>query len=171
FRELEIPAGTTADETFDVSDFEHGILRADVSTQADSLDADDVAYSMVGGHRPRRVLLVSTGDTLLENGIRSLQGVELVTSTPSAYRASGEFDRYVFDRFAPTQPPPAGALLFRPPATSWLPATQHSVRNPVITQWEEGHPLAAGVSWNSLRIRRAVVTEVAAGGLGVVSAR
>lgn len=171
FRELEIPAGTTADETFDVSDFEHGILRADVSAQADSLGADDVAYSYVRGHRPRRVLLVSTGDTLLENGIRSLPGVELITSTPSSYRASSEFDSYVFDRFAPPHPPPAGVLLFRPPATSWLPAGQLSVRNPVITRWDEGHPLTAGVSWNSLRIRRATLTDVAGGGLGIVSAR
>ena len=170
-RDLEIPAGMTADETFDVTDFEHGILRAEVRARADSLDADDVAYSMVNGHRPRRVLLVSTGDALLEDGLRSLPGVELTTTTPSTYRESGEFDRYVFDRFAPPAPPPAGALLFRPPATSWLPPRQHSVRNPAITHWDEGHPLAAGVSWSTLRLRRAVVSDAAAGGLGIVSAK
>jgi hypothetical protein len=126
---------------------------------------------MVRMHRPRRVLLVSNGDSLLEDGIRSLPGVELTTSTPATYRATDEFDRYVFDRFAPPRPPPAGTLLFRAPATSWLTAKQNIVRNPAITHWEEGHPLTAGVSWSSLRLRRAVVTDAVAGAFGIVSAK
>ena len=171
FRELEIPADGTADETFDVTDFEHGILRAEVATQADSFDADNVAYSMVDRHQPRRVLLVTPGDPLLEDAIRSLPGVKLATSTPSAYRTSTAFDAYVFDRFAPTQPPPAGALLFRASATSWLATTQTVIRNPAITHWDERHPLTAGVSWSSLRLRRAIVTDPVAGAFGVVSAK
>lgn len=170
-RELAIPADGTAEETFDVTGFEQGLLRAEVAAQADSFDADDVAYSMVGMHRPRRVLLVTPGDTTLEDAIRSLPGVELATSTPSAYGASPAFDSYIFDRFAPTEPPPAGALLFRAPATSWLAATQNIIRNPVITHWDESHPLTAGVSWNSLRLRRAIVTDAVAGAFGIVSAK
>lgn len=170
-RELEIPAGGTADETFDVTGFEHGILRAEVAAQSDSFDADDAAYSMVDMHQPRRVLMVTPGDTMLEDAIRSLPGVKLATSTPSAYRASTAFDSYVFDRFAPTEPPPAGALLFRAPATSWLAATQNIVRNPAITHWDEGHPLTAGVSWSSLRLRRAIVTNAVGAAFGIVSAK
>jgi len=170
-REIDLAAGASADETVDVSGFEQGVLRARVIADGDALDLDDVAYCVVAPHRPRRVLLVTSGNAFLEDSIRSLPGVVLATRTPALYHAAGGFDAYVFDRFAPREPPPAGALLFRPPAVSWLPLATNPVLDPSVVRWERSHPLNAAVDWTDVRVHRALLAAVPAGLSAIVSAK
>jgi Ca-activated chloride channel family protein len=169
-RELEVAGGRSVDETVDVSGFEQGVLRAQVFADGDALGLDDVAYSVVAPHHPKRVLLVTSGNAFLEDSIRSLPGIVLTTRAPAGFRASRSFDAYVFDRFAPREPPPAGALLFRPPAASWLGLTTTAVRNPSIPHWERSHPLNAGVDWADVRLRRALLAALTADSSALVSA-
>ncbi len=171
-RDLEIAAEQSADEIFDVTDFDHGILRAEVSAQQDAFDLDNIAYNVVAIHRARRVLLVTPGNRFLENAIRSLPGIGLTTLDPSTYQPSEEIDAYVFDRFAPAVAPAAGMILFRPPAIAWLDAASGTISRPVITHWDRLHPLTSGVAWRSLRLERALVADdVAAAASGIVWAK
>src|SRR5262249_16950701 len=59
--------------------------------------------------------------------------------------------------FAPPEPPPAGALLFAPPAVGWLPAASHDMIAASVDDWDRAHPLTDGVRWHDLRIKRAAV--------------
>jgi hypothetical protein len=163
-RELSMPAGEMVDEIFDVTPYPEGVLRAQVSAQGDAFDLDDFAYTLVLPHRSKRVLVVTDGNAFLEDSIRSLPGFEVTMSSPSAYRPSPAFDAYVFDRFAPRVPPPAGALVFGAPGAPWLSAMSKEIKNPSITRWDDTHPVTAGVAWRDIRIRRAQVAPVGAAG-------
>lgn len=159
-RDLVIAPGATINQTLDISSYAAGVLRAEAHTPGDGFDLDNVAYSVVATHRAKRVLLVTPGNRHLQASLKPLPGVTLTIIKPAQYSAALDFDAYVFDRFAPPEPPPRGALLFRPPPVSWLPAFERAAANPVITRWDESHPLAVNVSWRDLRVQRAALAKL-----------
>jgi Aerotolerance regulator N-terminal len=161
-RDLNIPAGATVNQTLDVSDCPAGILRAETRMPSDGFDLDNTAYAVVAPHLAKRILLVTPGNRHLQDSLKLLPGIQLTVNTPAQYRASLDYDAYVFDRFAPPLAPRRGTLLFRPPPTRWLPAFQNAASNPTITRWDESHPLAANVSWRDLQVRRAVLAKFSA---------
>jgi hypothetical protein len=170
-RELEIPADHSADQVIDVSSAEQGILRAQIHSAPDAFEVDDIAYGVVTPHRVKRVLLVTTRDTPLEDSLRSLPGIALSTSSPAAYAPNLRYDAYVFDRFAPSEAPPAGAILFEPPAAPWLKLAVKDVRKPAVLSWDEFHPISAGVRWGELRIERALIATPLQDTAAIVSAK
>ena len=161
-RDLDLSAGAMINQTVDVTDYAGGVLRAEVRTPGDGFGIDDVAYAVVAPHRARRVLLVTAGNRYLERSLGRLPGIALTVIKPAQYRATADYDANVFDRFAPLEPPAQGALLFRPPPVTWLPAFGHTTMNPVITRWDQSHPLAANVSWRGVHIQRAALARLSA---------
>ena len=157
-RERDIIAGESIEETLDVSHYPEGALQAEVQADGDAFDADNRAYTFVARHRTMRVLLVTEGNSFLQESIRALPGVALAVQKPAAYQPAA-FDAFVFDRFAPQEAPPAGTLLFQAPAASWLTAMPKRIRNPSISSWDNAHPLTAGIAWPALRIRNALVAD------------
>jgi hypothetical protein len=164
-QDLDLRAGETVNATFDVSDFEGGVLGAAVVCQADAFALDDLAYTVVPPHRPKRVLLVTPGNPPLEDALRNLPGVRLTVVPPDGYRRAAQYDAFVFDRFSPAEPPAAGALLLRPPARKWL-GSQSAVvlASPRVTGWNEGHAVTSGIAWRSVRLTRASVDAAATTG-------
>ncbi len=154
-QELQMNAGELIDASFDISDFDAGVLAAAALAEGDAFAQDDIAFAMVAPHRVRDVVLVSTGNERLEDAIRSLPGVRLRVIAPAAWHNELRADAFVFDRFAPAQPPVRGALLFRPGKTSWLPGEWRTVNDPVISDWQRGHAVLDGVAWQKLRTARA----------------
>lgn len=154
-QDLDLRAGETVNATFDVSDFEGGVLGAAVVCETDALVLDDFAYAVVPPHALKRVLLVTAGNAPLEDALRSLPGVRLVVVTPDSYPRTREADAAVFDQFAPAEPPMAGALLLRPPARKWLERQSSALTRPRITSWNEGHAVTGGIAWRNLRLTRA----------------
>jgi hypothetical protein len=159
-QELDLAPGELVDASFDVSRFEGGVLAAAALTQNDAFALDDVAFATMPEHRSRQVVLVTRGNARLEDCLRSLAGLRLRTIPPSQYRDDLAADAYVFDSFAPDRPPPAGALLFHPPAVSWLPAVSREVLGTTVSDWDRGHALTDGVAWHDLRIRRAALRNI-----------
>ncbi|MFN0316447.1 MAG: BatA domain-containing protein [Burkholderiales bacterium] len=145
-RTVDIAAGESASETIDLSHAPAGIYRAQLKAAADALGADDAAYSVLAPHAARNILLVTPGDSYLEDSLRALPDVRLTTVRPAAYQGNGRFDAYVFDRFAPKFLPPAGALLWSARAGSV---------EAVVTRWDAAHPVSSGVAWGDLRILHA----------------
>ncbi len=156
-QELRMGAGELIDASFDISDFDEGVLAAAAMTEHDAFAQDDIAFALVARHRARNVLLVTTGNARLADAIRSLPGVRLKTIAPEAWRDTMTADVYLFDRFAPQQLPPGGALLFRPPTISWLPFRQLTVSEPTVSVWARGNSLLDGVAWQALRVGKASV--------------
>jgi Ca-activated chloride channel family protein len=156
-QELDLAPGELVDASFDVSRFEGGVLAAAALTQNDAFAMDDVAFATMPEHRSRQVVLVTRGNARLEDCLRSLAGLRLRTILPAQYRDDLGADAYVFDSFAPDKPPAAGALLFHPPAVSWLPAVSREVLGTTVSDWDRSHVLTDGVAWHDLRIRRAAL--------------
>ena len=167
-RTLDMPGGTLANETFDVSSFGGGPLRAVVSTPHDALAADDIAYAYLPARRAIRVGLVSTGDAVLERTLRLLPRAQLQLVPPQRVSTRSGVDLWVFDRYAPAQPPLAPALLFRPPQAQWLPVSHGDLGATGVTSWVRGHPVTDGLSLrdvlaeHALAIRADAPTQVLA---------
>lgn len=154
---LQMAPGEIVDATFDVSAFEGGVLAAAALTSGDSFARDDIAYTVVGQHRVKRVLLVTRGNPALADALAALPGVRVETIEPVRYRHGAGADAYVFDEFAPRQPPAAGALLFAPTAADWLPGGDRGRGAVVVDDWERTSPVAAGVRWDALTFRHATL--------------
>jgi hypothetical protein len=131
------------------------VLAAAAMAPGDALARDDIAYTVVAPHRAKRVVLVTRGNPALADALAALPGVRVEIVEPARYRHGPGADAYVFDGFAPRQPPAAGALLFRPPAADWLPEAGRRQRAVAIDDWDRASPLAASVPWGDLAIRRA----------------
>ncbi len=169
-RQLEVAGATTVGQLLDVSQFEQGVLRAQVRSESDAFDLDDTAYCVVSPHRNRRVLLVTGGNAFLEDSLRALPGILLTVRSPSEIAALPAFDAYVFDRYAPRDAPAAGALLFRPPAADWVDAKWRPVSQSEVANWDQSHALTAGVTWRDLRLESAQLAD-AVSAVAVVTAK
>lgn len=145
-RALTIAGGAAVSEILDVSGFDGGPLRASISMQYDALQVDDVAYSFLPGSRSIRVGLVTAGNPFLERSLRLLPRVQVVVTSPAGLRARSGVDAWVFDRYAPKQPPGAPALLFRPSRVDWLPAAAGDLGETAVSAWVRGHPVTDGLS-------------------------
>ncbi|MCC7112764.1 MAG: hypothetical protein IT520_00105, partial [Burkholderiales bacterium] len=167
-QQLRMAAGERVDATFDVSDFEGGVLAAAAVTTGDAFAGDDIAYAVVPSHRTRRVQLVTRGHPALADALAALPGVRLEIVDPAKYRHGAAADAYVFDGFAPPEAPDAGALLFRPPAAGWLPPADRGMGRVVIDAWDRADPIASGIAWDTLDVRRASVWERVPGGVQAV---
>lgn len=156
-RVLRLAAGASAGELFDVSAFDAGPLRAAASMAGDALSVDDVAFSFVPGHRVRRVGLVTAGNPALERSLRLMPRVQLSVIAPGTYADRAGVDAWVFDRYAPRQPPAAPALLFRPSRVDWLPAAHGDMGEATVSAWVRGHPLTDGLSLRDVVVSNALV--------------
>ena len=158
-QDLDLGAGETVNATFDVSDFEGGVLGAAVVSSQDAYASDDLAYAVVPPHRTQRVLLVTQGNPPLEDALRRLPGVRLSVATPDDYPQADEHEAAVFDRFAPTEAPTTGVLLLRPPAREWLAGQRTVNARPRITSWNESHLASGAIEWRKLRLARAELSD------------
>ncbi len=156
-QDMDLRAGETVNATFDVSDFEGGVLGAAAVCDTDAFALDDLAYAVIPPHRPRHVLLVTVGNPQLEDALRHVPGARLSVVTPDNYLSVGRHDAIVLDRFAPAQPPAVGALLLRPPARSWLAGPSTVLSGPRVTGWDDSHAVTGGIAWRNLRLTRASV--------------
>jgi hypothetical protein len=154
-QDLDLQAGETVNAVFDVSDFEGGVLGATVICEADDFALDDSAYAIIPPHGPKRVLLVTAGNPALGDALRNLPGVRLTVVPPGGYARAGAHDVFVFDRFAPLEPPAAGALLLRPPAREWLAGEATQRNGPRIATWNQDHAVTGAIAWHKVRLARA----------------
>ena len=166
---LSMAPGELVDATFDVSAFDGGVLAAAAHIPADALPQDDIAYTVVGSHRTKRVMLVTRGNPALADSLAALPGVRVEVVDPSRYRPQSGIDAFVFDGFAPPQAPTAGALLFRPPAVSWLPRAERGAAAVAVDQWDRNVAGFPGVAWNTVTVRRASVWSTLPAGVSRVA--
>ncbi len=137
------PDTSQAGVTFTLRSALGGVLEVRQLT-SDALAADDAAWMVVP--RPKRlsVLLVSPGNLVLEEALRSLPMALVETKTPDEIEATPTatltYDVIVLDRSLPKQLPRGAYLVFGPPPPS-IGVTSHGPnQDQFILDWRMHHP-------------------------------
>jgi len=164
---IQLQAGQNYSETFDLSQFEGGGIRATVRSDGDAFALDDVAYAYLPVQRKTRTLLVTTGNPYLETVLKLNSLVALSVMTPADFRESSNFDAYIFDRFAPSAAPSKPSLVLGAPNVAWLRPQRGVAPAPTFTTWMEDHPLMQHVSLHDVSVQKAA--QIDASGLTVVA--
>jgi hypothetical protein len=154
-RTAQLAAGGSYSEALDVSQFDGGGIRAAVHSDDDAFSVDDVAYAYLPVKRRTKTLLVTRGNKLVETALRLNPLVELNVTDPDGYTANGDFDAFVFDDYAPADPPPRPTLILGLQAVSWLPKSLGIVEKPVIESIRDAHPVLSAVSLEDVSVRSA----------------
>ena len=116
-RRVSVPAGSTANLTWDLHDGTSAIEARLSDHENDYLPLDDVAYAVHEGGVTNRALLVTEGNLFLEQVFSVLPGVEAFKASPDSDLTQEDFDLYVFDGVPLPDPlPQADMLIINPPA-------------------------------------------------------
>ncbi len=159
-REISIEADSFAGDTFDLSAFPGGPIRAALTSTGDGYADDDVAYGYLSSRRIVRVTLVTTSDSdYLAKSLGAQPRVSLNTVSPRRYMdqvvaAPNQTDIFVFDRFVPAKPPSAPALLIGAKSVDWLPARAGTASFPEIASADTRHSVLRDISLRDLSIER-----------------
>jgi hypothetical protein len=154
-KSVRIAAGSTYQESLDLSQFEGGGIRAALQSDGDAFSSDDVAYAYLPEKRRSKVLLVTSGNKFLENALKLDRLVDLTTITPKDFDGGSDFDALVLDRFAPAEAPVRPALIIGAPNASWLPRASGFAGNLRFETWEDAHPVLQHVSLYDVTVSNA----------------
>jgi hypothetical protein len=159
-REVSVEANGTVTQTFDLSAFNGGPVRAALTSTGDGFTDDDVAYGYLSSRRVVRVTLVTSSDRFLVKSLAAQPRVRLNVVPPHRYADSADTDIYIFDRFAPRSAPSAPSLLIGPRPASWLPSSAGSVMLPEVTTADARHPVLRNISLRDLHIEKASISHL-----------
>jgi hypothetical protein len=165
---IHLARAETYKDTFDLSQFPGGGIRATVQAKDDAFPMDNIAFAYLPVKRQTRTMLVTKGNRYLETVLKLDKYVDLTIVDPANFRESPNVDAYIFDRFAPGTPPPRPALIFGTPAASWLRPAVAIVEKPEIVTWSDSHPIMQHVPLHDVAIERA--SRIDANNLTVVAA-
>jgi hypothetical protein len=158
-REVEIQPRQSYRETFDLSKFDGGGIRATIQTDGDALATDDTAYTYLPLKKKTKVQLVTRGNAYLQTALKLDSFVDVSIVDPKDYREDPATDAYVFDDFAPAVQPSKPALIVGigngVQNVSWLPSPNGIVEKPSFTTWDEDHPVMKYLSLHDVSIGRA----------------
>ncbi len=116
-RRINIPAGSTANLTWDLPDGTATIEAHLSEHENDHLPLDDVAFAVHEGGVTNRALLVTEGNLFLEQVFSVLPGIDAFKASPESDLTQEEFDLYIFDGVPlPEALPAADMLVINPPA-------------------------------------------------------
>jgi len=144
-------------ESFDLSRFEGGGVRATIQTTSDALSLDDIAFAYLPVARKTKTLLVTNGSPYLEALLKLDSLIDVTTIKPTQYQPDPAFDAYIFDAYAPLNPPARPSLFIGEiPGSGWLPKTSGAVPKPRFATWLEDHPVMRYVSLHDVLLQKAV---------------
>jgi len=159
-REISIDANSVAGQTFDLSAFTGGPIRAALTETGDGYADDDVAYGYLSSRRVIHVTLVTgSGLGYLTKSLSAQPRVRLNVISPRRYmdqKTAGTEnpDVVVFDRFVPEQPPSVPALLIGAGAVDWLPPEAGVASFPEVSEGDGRHPILRNISLRDLYIEK-----------------
>jgi hypothetical protein len=96
------------------------------------------------------VLLVTSGNRLLEKALRAVPNVQLAVANDLTDAGTG-FDFIVLDGVVPSEWPKGNVLAFRTVNTNWV---EHvaAVEAPVIVDWKSTHPLLRYAGFDNVQV-------------------
>lgn len=150
---------------------ENGIVMARLSPLSenpenaawDSLEADNVAFTINQNTARRRILLVSPGNFFLEQILSSIPDIEAFRALPEQNRflnPEESFDLYILDEILPvsretglSQLPEGNLLWINPPTNPLFTVTE--TFSPVQDVRVNEHALTQNVDWSAVKIQKA----------------
>jgi len=165
-----------SDQSFKFELPDNGMTELEVRLDVkDSLALDNRAFTVVGNPRKAQVLLVTAGNRYLVDTLQTptaAERAEVTVVTPTEAKAdpvtrevrAGRFDLVIYDNVRPESTPEANALYFGtlPPGPAY--ANSKPIEQPVILDWDSGHPLLQFVrDLPTVAILKAVNVEPPAG--------
>jgi hypothetical protein len=176
---LKIPPQT--DQSFNLDLPDTGLAAFEVRlTVKDALEVDNHAFTVAGTTRKAQVLCVTPGNRYLTDTLRTPAAAERADvtivspeelKTPEIARglSGGRYDLVIYDSVKPESAPPANALYFGVFPVGEAYARAKDVVQPVVLDWDIGHPLMQYVRDLSLIfIARAKIVEIPTGGKSLI---
>lgn len=159
------PAGQS--ETFDDASLQQGgVITARVDDIKDDLAADNQSALVLAAPRPRRILLVSSGNLFLEHGLNIDPDVTLDECAPNEYATLGKrgagYALVVFDGSLPSEGLPPGNFLVFNAANGQTPlqALNGHASNPAFVDQSRTHPVMRFVDLTGLHLKTTLKTSV-----------
>lgn len=115
--DLNIPAGTEKSIVFEDIYTDNAEITVSLSPE-DMMPADDTFYLAVNTARVGKILLVTDGNTFLENALKITGGTEIYKMTSDTMKTSdlSGYDLYIFDGASPDYMPDDGNIfMLNPP--------------------------------------------------------
>ena len=160
-QDLTLNPGEPWSISLDLADFQGGGLRVSVQTPGDALTLDDVAFSYLPTPTNNQVTLVTDSvDGYLEILLELSPRVELTVVRPGNFENDPSTDAYVFEGFVPEDAPTRPSLVFGSGAVAWLPNAIGIQEEPVITTWDEDHPVMQSVPVFDLKIDQSQILDL-----------
>jgi hypothetical protein len=165
---VTIPANGQGSVVFEKVTSEPGRLFVRVDEKDDDFPLDNTAYGILTMDRKVRVALVTRGNQLLEDLIRTAVRVGAIEGQivgPDAYDPSMNADLFILDGFVPPQArlPKADTLLIRPSVTNPGDVAGFPVRyvvdNPAILSWKREDPVMQYVELSEVRVSHALLMD------------
>ena len=174
-RELTIPAGERSEALITTVPAAARTIEARLAGE-DALATDDRAFAVVAGQGTTRALLVSDGNSYLENALALLPRLELYAVDEDGYAdaieaATDEGTPYgllIFDGLVPDEPPAASAMYVDPPSDGDFGTVGGRIEGPVIDRVDPEEPLLRFVDLATVHIGRARQIEPADGVRAVI---
>jgi hypothetical protein len=160
-RDLSIAAGQRAEAIVSTVPPAAAVVEARLAG-ADALAVDDRAFALVPQQAAVRTLLVSDGNSYLENALALLPRVELYEIGAAGYAealkaaadAKTPYGLLVFDRYVPAEAPQLPALYVGPPKSGAFGTVDGSLAAPAVARTDTEDPVLRFVDLATLHIGR-----------------
>lgn len=175
-REMTIPAGRRAEAIVGTVPASARVVEARIAGE-DALLTDDRAFALVPSDAPIRTLIVSPGNTYLEQAFALLPRLEVYAVAPDAYadaldeaaEAQTPYGLVIFDRWQPDAPPDAAALYLGPDGGGSWGTAGETIDTPAIGATNADEPVLRYVDLSTVHVGRARALTLAAGMRPVVA--
>ena len=142
---------------FSLSHAEAGIIEVR-QLQSDSLSCDDAVWAILSPPRKLTVLLVTTGNIVLQSALQACPLARLEVCTPDKFEAMDigalsveqPYDVIVLDNHIPAQLPRCRYLVFGHPPDGIDVSVPAELENQVIVDWRPRHPVLKYVNLMNL---------------------
>jgi hypothetical protein len=176
-RDLQIAAGQRAEAIVSTVPAAARVVEARLAG-SDALAVDDRAFALVPEQSAVRTLLVSAGNTYLENALALLPRLELYAVGSDGYAdaikqatdAAMPYGLIVFDRFVPDSAPDMPALYVGPGDDGAFGSVDGAIDAPALARTAADDPLLRFVDLSTLHVGRSANVALADGLRPVISA-
>ncbi|MDE0183941.1 MAG: VWA domain-containing protein [Candidatus Poribacteria bacterium] len=152
-RPYTLAAGEDKSEIFSNFTFEGGRLKAAIDVD-DALATDNVAYAALPKREQIPVLLVTRGNTFLENALAVDEKLDVTVVAPDQYKPVSE-GVTIFDRYSPPELGDGNYMFIYPPEDGAMWEIGEPLESPIVTDWARGHPILRYVQLDNVLIGEA----------------
>ena len=159
---LQVPGGGEANSKFEFRTRAAGWLEARLQVK-DAIAADDRAVLELPAQKAADVIVYSDEPEPLRALLTANRNVKAVFKPTATYDAAAKADVVIIDRFRPSKPPVANAVVIEPPREGSPAPVMNVVKDVSLSQWRGDHPLSAGLHTKDLKLGSALIFGAATG--------